>query len=260
MFRPIRTDKEIIALGPLTIEHVFKNFGGVQALTNVDLRLEPGERRVVIGPNGAGKTTLFNVISGLISPSSGKIFIFGRDVTKLPPHKRASLGLGRTFQITNLFSNLTVKENLLLSLKAVDADHRFPLAPLLSYKHLCSRAESLIDQSGLWEKRNILVRNLSYGEQRQVEVIMALAQNPKLLLLDEFTSGLSSGEIVTVISVLKSLPKDITLLLIEHDMDVAFEVGEFFTVLHMGKVFAEGSVDQIKGSDKVQKIYLGALQ
>lgn len=245
---------------PLTIEHVSKNFGGLQALTNVDLHIEPGERRVVIGPNGAGKTTLFNIICGLIPPSSGKVFIFGKDVTKLPPHKRASLGIGRTFQITNLFSNLTVEENLLLSLKAVDTYNQFPLTPLLSYKHLCSRAEGLLNQSGLWEKRNVSVRNLSYGEQRQVEVIMALAQNPKLLLLDEFSSGLSSGEIITITSALKSLSRDITLLLIEHDMDVAFDVGEFFTVLHMGKVFAEGSLDQIKSNNKVQEIYLGSPQ
>jgi len=247
-------------LRPLTIEHVSKNFGGLQALTNVDLHIEPGERRVVIGPNGAGKTTLFNIICGLIPPSSGKVFIFGKDVTKLPPHKRASLGIGRTFQITNLFSNLTVEENLLLSLKAVDTYNQFPLTPLLSYKHLCSRAEGLLNQSGLWEKRNVSVRNLSYGEQRQVEVIMALAQNPKLLLLDEFSSGLSSGEIITITSALKSLSRDITLLLIEHDMDVAFDVGEFFTVLHMGKVFAEGSLDQIKSNNKVQEIYLGSPQ
>ena len=245
---------------PLTIEHVSKNFGGLQALTNVYLHIEPGERRVVIGPNGAGKTTLFNIICGLIPPSSGKVFIFGKDVTKLPPHKRASLGIGRTFQITNLFSNLTVEENLLLSLKAVDTYNQFPLTPLLSYKHLCSRAEGLLNQSGLWEKRNVSVRNLSYGEQRQVEVIMALAQNPKLLLLDEFSSGLSSGEIITITSALKSLSRDITLLLIEHDMDVAFDVGEFFTVLHMGKVFAEGSLDQIKSNNKVQEIYLGSPQ
>ena len=249
-----------MTLGPLIIEHVSKNFGGLQALTHIDLHIEAGERRVVIGPNGAGKTTLFNVISGLIPPSSGKVFIFGKDVTKWPPHKRASLGLGRTFQITNLFPNLTVHENLLLSLKAVDTNHRFPLMPLASYKHLCSRAEGLLNQSGLWEKRNVSVRNLSYGEQRLVEVIMALAQNPKLVLLDEFTSGLSSVEIITVISVLKSLSRDLTLLLIEHDMDVAFEVGEFFTVLHMGKVFAEGSLDQIKHNDKVQEIYLGSPQ
>ncbi len=242
---------------PLIVENVFKNFGGLQALANINLKVEPGERRVLIGPNGAGKTTLFNIISGLLSPSDGKIFIFGKDASRLPPHKRAALGLGRTFQITNLFSNLTVEENLLLSLKSVDGNSPFFLTPLRSHKHLCSRAESLLGQSGLWERRNVSVRNLSYGEQRQVEVLMALAQDPKLLLLDEFTSGLSAAEIITVTAALKSLSRDITLLLIEHDMDVAFEVGEVFTVLHMGELFAEGSSDQIRSNPKVQEIYLG---
>jgi branched-chain amino acid transport system ATP-binding protein len=215
---------------------------------------------VLIGPNGAGKTTFFNIISGLIPPSGGKIFIFGKDVTKTPPHQRSALGLGRTFQISNLFPNLTVEENLLLSLKAVDTKNQFFLTPLSSRKHLRSRAESLLRQSDLWERRNVSVRNLSYGEQRQIEVFMALAQGPKLLLLDEFTSGLSAAEIITVTSVLKSLSRDITLLLIEHDMDVAFELGEFFTVLHMGEVFAEGSSDQIRKNNKVQEIYLGEQQ
>jgi branched-chain amino acid transport system ATP-binding protein len=247
-------------LGPLLIEHVSKHFGGLQVLGGINLKVEAGERRVLLGPNGAGKTTLFNVISGLLAPSAGNIFLFGKDVTSLPPHKRAAMGMGRTFQITNLFLNLTIEENLLLSLKAVDAGSRFFLRPLRSDKLLRSRAESLLDQSGLRERRNISVRNLSYGEQRQVEVMMALAQNPMLLLLDEFTSGLSAAEIITVTSVLKALPREITLLLIEHDMDVAFELGESFTVLHMGTVFAEGSSEEIKRNKKVQEIYLGELQ
>lgn len=247
-------------MGPLLIEHVSKHFGGLQVLGDINLAVGAGERRVLLGPNGAGKTTLFNVISGLLAPSAGNIFLFGKDVTSLPPHKRAAMGMGRTFQITNLFLNLTIEENLLLSLKAVDAGRRFFLRPLRSDKRLRSRAESLLDQSGLRERRNISVRNLSYGEQRQVEVMMALAQNPMLLLLDEFTSGLSAAEIITVTSVLKALPREITLLLIEHDMDVAFELGESFTVLHMGTVFAEGSSEEIKRNKKVQEIYLGEIQ
>jgi branched-chain amino acid transport system ATP-binding protein len=247
-------------LGPLVTEHVSKYFGGLQVLSDISLNVEAGERRVLLGPNGAGKTTLFNVISGLLAPSTGNIFLFGKDATSLPPHKRAAMGMGRTFQITNLFLNLTIEENLLLSLKAVDAGNRFFLRPLRSDKHLRSRAESLLDQSGMWERRNVSVRNLSYGEQRQVEVMMALAQNPTLLLLDEFTSGLSAAEIITVTSVLKALPREITLLLIEHDMDVAFDLGEFFTVLHAGRVLAEGSLEEIKSNSKVQEIYLGEQQ
>jgi len=247
-------------LEPLVIENVSKTFGGLQALTRVDLRIESGERRVVIGPNGAGKTTLFNIISGLIPPSRGKVLIFGQDATSMPPHRRTGLGLGRTFQITNLFSNMTLFDNLLLSLKALDRTRRFTLRPLSSFKHLHLQAEALLGQSGLLERRHILVRNRSYGEQRQLEVTMALAQSPRLLLLDEFTSGLAPAEISNVTSVLKSLSREITLLLIEHDMDVAFDVGESFTVLHMGRVFAEGSSEEIKGNDRVQQIYLGSKQ
>lgn len=245
---------------PLAAEHIAKHFGGVQVLSGINLTVEAGERRVLLGPNGAGKTTLFNVISGLLAPSDGSIILFGEDATALPPHKRAAMGMGRTFQITNLFLNLTIEENLLLSLKAVDDGKRFFLLPLRSDKRLRSRADGLLEQAGLQERRHIAVRNLSYGEQRQVEVMMALAQRPALLLLDEFTSGLSAAEIITVTRILKSLPREITLLLIEHDMDVAFELGEFFTVLHMGTVFAEGSLEQIKSNKKVQEIYLGESQ
>jgi branched-chain amino acid transport system ATP-binding protein len=247
-------------LKPLRIEGVQKNFGGLWAVDNINLDIELGERRALIGPNGAGKTTLFNIISGMFPPSSGKVYVFDSDVTGLPPHKRVALGLARTFQITNLFSKLTVMENLLLSLKSVDRTRQTFLKPLPSYGHLCARAESLMDQSGMREKRDVTVRTLSYGEQRRVEVLMALAQNPKLLLLDEFSSGLSLEETTSVTSMLKSLPRDITLLLIEHDMDVAFELAERFTVLHLGKVFAEGDRDEIKSNPQVQEIYLGEDQ
>ena len=245
---------------PLRIEKVRKNFGGLWAVDNINLDIDSGERRALIGPNGAGKTTLFNLISGMLTPSSGRVFIFGKDVTDLPPHKRVALGLGRTFQITNLFSKLTVMENLLLSLKSIDRTGQMFLKPLTSYRHLYSRAESIMDQSGMLEKRDMAVRHLSYGEQRLVEVLMALAQNPKLLLLDEFSSGLSLEETNSMTTMLKSLPRDITLLLIEHDMDVAFELAERFTVLHLGQIFAEGDRDEIKKNPQVQEIYFGEEQ
>jgi branched-chain amino acid transport system ATP-binding protein len=247
-------------LKPLRIEKVRKNFGGLWAVDNINLDIELGERRALIGPNGAGKTTLFNIISGMIGPSAGKVYVFGTDVTGFPPHKRVALGLGRTYQITNLFFKLTVIENLLLSLKSVDRTKQTFLKPLTSYGHLCTRAESLMGQAGMWEKRDVAVCNLSYGEQRRLEVIMALAQEPKLLLLDEFSSGLSYEETTSLTSMLKSLPKDITLLLIEHDMDVAFELATRFTVLHLGRVFAEGDDDEIRSNPKVQEIYFGEDQ
>jgi len=167
------------------------------------------------------------------------------------------MGMRRTFQITNLFSHLSIKENLLLSLKAVDTANFFSLKPLRGDKRLSSSAEILVKQCELWEKRDVMVRELAYGEQRQVEILMALAQKPTLLLLDEFSSGLSAAEIVTVSALLKTLPKDITVIMIEHDMDVAFELGQVFSVLYMGSVFAEGNAKEIKGNHNVQEIYLG---
>jgi branched-chain amino acid transport system ATP-binding protein len=244
-------------LRPLKLENVCKNFGGLRAADNINLDIELGERRALIGPNGAGKTTLFNIVSGILNPSGGKVYVFGKDVTGFPPHKRVALGLGRTYQITNLFSKLTVLENLLLSLKPVDRGRKKFLKPLTSYGHLCARAESLMSQAGMLEKRDVTVGALSYGEQRRLEVLMALAQEPKLLLLDEFSSGLSHEETVSLTSMLKSLPSDITLVLIEHDMDVAFELAKRFTVLHLGRVFAEGDRDEIKSNPQVQEIYLG---
>jgi len=196
----------------------------------------------------------------MLASSEGKVFIFGRDVTRMPPHRRAALGLGRTFQLSNLFLNLTVEEGLLLSLKSVDTSKQMFLKPITSYRHLLSRVKSLLEEFDLWERRNVSVRNLSYGEQRQVEVLMALAQNPRLLLLDEPTSGLSPAEIITMTSMLKSLPQDITLLLIEHDMDVAFELGEQVTALHLGRVLADGPRDEVKRNARVQEVYLGASQ
>jgi branched-chain amino acid transport system ATP-binding protein len=243
-------------LKALRLEKVSKNFGGFQALSDVYLDVELGERRALIGPNGAGKTTLFNIINGILNPSSGRVFIFEKDVTRLPPHKRAILGLGRTFQITNLFLNLTVVENLLLSLNRLDDSKAF-LKPLLSYRSLVSKAESLLDQFKLRDRKNVRVSVLSYGEQRQIEILMAVAQGAKILLLDEPTSGLTPEEGITLSLALEAMPGDITLLVIEHDMGIAFRLGERITVLHWGKVLAEGTGEEIKRNTQIQQIYLG---
>ena len=244
---------------PLVVEHVYMDFGGLRALHDVSLSLEYGERRALIGPNGAGKTTLFHVISGVIRPSQGRIVFFGEDVTKMPIHKRAVLGLGRTFQITSLLFHLTVDENLLLSLKASDPTVKgLSLKAIRSYTHLLSRTEELLRQWELWEKRDISVRNLSYGEQRKLEIILAMAQNPKVLLLDEPTCGLSSVEVETMTSMIKALPRDVVLLIIEHDLDVAFELTEKMTILSSGKILTEGSEEEVKSNPEVQRVYLGA--
>ncbi len=228
------------------------------AVDGVVLSVEPGERRALIGPNGAGKTTLFNLISGDLSPSGGRIILFGRDVTNLPPHRRAALGLARTFQITNLFPSLTVLENLLLAVQALERTKLSLVRPVTSYPHLYERARAILDSVGLGDKEEEVVRNLSHGEQRQIEVAMALASRPRLLLLDEPTAGLSLAESRLMTGLLKRLDAGITLLIIEHDMDVAFALTDRVTVLHNGKVVADGGRDEVKADPLVREIYLGS--
>ena len=175
----------------------------------------------------------------------------------MPAHRRAALGVARTFQITNLFPSLTVKENMLLSLQAPNTLKFSFLRPLTSDKYLLPRAQGLLEQWEMWDKRDIEVRNLSYGDQRQLEIILALSQNPKLLLLDEPTSGLSPAESTTTVSMIEALHQDMTILFIEHDMDTAFRLAEQVMVLHLGRVLALGSPDEIKRNSQVQKVYLG---
>jgi branched-chain amino acid transport system ATP-binding protein len=224
----------------------------------VALCVAPGERRALIGPNGAGKTTLFNLISGDLPPSRGQITLFGQDVTNLPAYRRAALGLARTFQITNLFPSLTVLENLLLAVQALERTKFSLVRPITSYRHLYARARAILDSVGLADTETEVVRNLSHGEQRQMEVAMALACRPRLLLLDEPTAGLSLAESRLMTALLKRLDAGITLLVIEHDMDVAFALTDRVTVLHNGKVLADGSRDEVKANPLVREIYLGS--
>ncbi|HSB73914.1 MAG TPA: ABC transporter ATP-binding protein [Candidatus Methylomirabilis sp.] len=242
----------------LSVSDLSKAFGGLRAVEGVALSVAAGERRALIGPNGAGKTTLFNLISGDLSPSGGRIALFGRDVTNLPPNRRAALGLARTYQITNLFPSLTVLENLLLAVQALERTKLTLLRPITAYPHLYTRAHAILDSVGLADKVGEVVRNLSHGEQRQMEVALALACRPRLLLLDEPTAGLSPAESRMMTGLLKRLDNGITLLVIEHDMDVAFELTDRVTVLHNGKVVADGSGDEVKADPLVREIYLGS--
>jgi branched-chain amino acid transport system ATP-binding protein len=244
-------------MNPLVVEQLTKRFGGLQALNGVALSIEPGERRAIIGPNGAGKTTFFNLITGTLPATSGRILLFDQDVTHMPTHHRARLGLARTFQITTLFPNLSVLDNVLLAVQALDPASFALHRPRTAYSHLFTRGQALLEQWGLAEQARTQVRTLSYGEQRQVELILALAGAPKLLLLDEPTAGLSPAETGTVTGMIKALSREMAILVIEHDMDVAFELADRITVLHQGRVLAEGSGEEIRKNPEVAEIYLG---
>lgn len=226
----------------LEVKGLSKNFGGLRVLQDVSLSVEHGERRAIIGPNGAGKTTLFNAISGIIKPSAGEIFVFGKNVTRLSPYRRSRLGLARTFQKNNLFFSLSLLENINLAL-------------LINNSQLDPR--DFLKSWGLWGKKKTRVGDLSYGEQRQVELLLALAQSPKLLLLDEPTAGMSPVETEIITKMIEILPREVTILIIEHDMDVVFNLADRISVLHFGRVLSEGDKDKVKSNPKVKEVYLG---
>lgn len=241
----------------LDVDNIDVRFGGLKVLTMCKLSVETGEKRAIIGPNGAGKTTLFNVISGMIKPSGGRVRSFGQDITDYPAHVRASLGLARTFQITNLFNNLSVLENLALGLQALRSTKYVFYRLVTSFGDMMANATALLKKWGLEDKKDHLVRNLSHGEQRQLEIILALASKPKVLLLDEPTQGLSTAETALVVPMVRSLESSTTVLFIEHDMDVAFQMADSITVLYYGSVLAEGTEEEIRGNASVAEVYLG---
>ena len=244
-------------MSALTVEALSHDFGGLRALDGVTFEVGEGERLVILGPNGAGKTTLFNVITGLLEPSSGRITLFGRDVTRLATHRRAQLGLGRTFQVTTLFPRLTVLESVLLAVQGAGGAKLTLHRPITGFPRLYERAETLLDQWMLTERRDVPTRELSYGEQRQLELLLALAGEPRVLLLDEPTAGLSPAETASVTEMIRRFPRDVTILLIEHDMDVALALAERLIVLHYGRVVAAGPRDEIQRDPRVAEIYLG---
>jgi len=241
----------------LRLDNVCRSFGGLQAVDGVTLEVRPGERRALIGPNGAGKTTLFNLISGAMPASSGRISLFGQDVTGAPAHRRAALGLARTFQITNLFPDLSVLENCLLAVQAHTPTRFAMLRPVRRYTTLLDRARATLASLGLGALADAVVKNLSHGEQRQLEIALAMAGQPKVLLLDEPTAGLSPAASRLMAGLLRRLDPAITVLMIEHDMDIALELVDRVTVLFQGRVLAEGTKDKIRSDPEVAAIYLG---
>ena len=234
-----------------------KRFGGLQALHDIHLQLRPGERRAIIGPNGAGKTTLFNVITGILPASTGRVLLFAQDVTGWPSQRRTALGMARTFQITSLFPKLTVLDNVLLALTGVRPIKFVGWRFLSSYRELYDRAYALLEGAGFLDRQEVEVRHLSHGEQRQLEIVIGLASEPKILLLDEPAAGLSSGESQAMARFLGRLDRKLTILLIEHDMDVVFDVADHVTVLHFGEILETGTAEDIRRSERVREIYLG---
>ena len=241
----------------LELRSLSKSFGGLHAVQNVSLKIFSGDRKAIIGPNGAGKTTLFNVITGTLPASSGQAILFGSDITHWPSHRRTAMGMARTFQVTNLFPKLTVLDNVLLAIQGLRRMKFVMWRPLSSYRDVQEKARRLLEDAGYWDRRNVEVRNLSHGEQRQVEIILGLASEPKILLLDEPAAGLASGESHEMAVFLKRLDPALAILLIEHDMDVVFDVVDHISVLHFGEVVEAGATDAIRRSAKVQEIYLG---
>jgi branched-chain amino acid transport system ATP-binding protein len=241
----------------LRLRGVGRRFGGVHAVRDVDLEVRPGERRAILGPNGAGKTTLFNLISGEYPPTSGTVELFGTDVTGTPARKRAHMGLSRTFQTSRLFLGMSVQDNLYLAVLGVKAGH-LRMVPAKADGELRERARAMAESIGLAERLGVLVSDLSHGEQRQLEVGMARISNPKLMMLDEPAAGLSRAERVQLTELLLKLDPSITLILIEHDMDVALRVAQWVTMMHDGAVIVEGTPDDIRGNQQVHDLYLGS--
>ncbi len=244
----------------LKVEHLFQSYGGLSVLADVSFSLKAGERLAIIGPNGAGKTTLFNVLSGFVPPVSGRIHLLGTDVTTMSSHKRAALGLARSFQINSLFSQLPLLHNVLLAIQGVQTSRYQMIRPITAYKDNLVKAEELLELVGLWDERKSPVAMLGHGQQRQVEIILALASKPRLLLLDEPSAGLTAAESVNLGRIIQNLTADTTVFFCAHDLDLVFSLAERVVVLYYGQLVAQGTPEQIQVDPKVREIYLGTEQ
>lgn len=241
----------------LVVKNLSKDFGGLRAVNNVSFQIESGEHTAIIGPNGAGKTTLFNLLSGQLLPSEGSVSFFGQDITHLPSHKRAHLGLARSFQIASLFIKLSVLKNTRLALQGIRPSRYQMLRPAIGYKDVLSRAEELLTSVDLWDKRNEPASAISYGEQRKLEIALSLASDPKLLLLDEPSCGLTASESSDITNRIRNLGTKITVILVAHDMDLVFGVAQRIIVLHYGEMILDGPREAIRDNPKVKEIYIG---
>jgi branched-chain amino acid transport system ATP-binding protein len=244
-------------MSALSIHGLQKSFGGLRVTRNLNLVIEPGERRLIIGPNGAGKTTLFNLITGELTPDSGSIMLFGNELTPVASRRRAHLGLSRTYQIITLFPRATLLRNVMLSLLGLDPMRWNPIVRFDAQHHLVEKARHALEQVGLADIAERPLSETSYGERRRVEIAMALAQNPKVLLLDEPYAGLSIDERGDVQKLLNTIPRDVTIVMIEHNMDVALDFAERISVMHFGEVIVEGTRAEVVANPRTKEVYLG---
>jgi branched-chain amino acid transport system ATP-binding protein len=242
----------------LNVTGLNKSFGGLRVTGNIDLAVEPGERRLIIGPNGAGKTTLFNLITGELVADSGSIALFGRDITRSPARRRAHLGLARTYQIITLFPRDTILLNVMLALLGLSPLRWNAFLDLARQDHLTHRAREALARVGLEAIAERQLAETSYGERRRVEIAMALAQSPKVLLLDEPFAGLSIDERREVHKLLTAIPREVTVVMIEHNMDVALDLADRITLLHFGEVVVEGTRADVVADPRTREVYLGS--
>ena len=241
----------------IAVERLSKIFGGLRAVDEASLAVASGERRVLIGPNGAGKTTLFNCIAGTLRPTSGRVLLFGDDISGLAENRRTALGMARTFQISNVFTDLTVLENLMLSIIGTTASKWIMHRPVSSFAAERAQALEGLTRVGLGGRAEEPVKFLSYGERRQLELALALNVNPKVLLLDEPCAGLSPSERQRFSQLIAALPREITLIMIEHDIDIALALADRVTVLHHGRIILDGTPSEVQTDALVRDVYFG---
>jgi len=244
-------------MSALELRGLAKSFGGLRVTANINLDIAPGERRLIIGPNGAGKTTLFNLVTGELRPDGGSVRLFGRDITYAPSRRRAHLGLARTYQIITLFPRETLLGNVMLSLLGLSSLRWNCFARFDRQTAVVARAREALERVGLDALAHRTLGETSYGERRRVEIAMALAQEPRLLLLDEPFAGLSIDERKDVQKLLLAIPRDVTMVMIEHDMDVALELADRITLMHFGEVIVEGTRSEVVSHPRTREVYLG---
>ncbi len=240
----------------LYTESLSKNFGALRAVDNVNLKVGAGVHSI-IGPNGAGKTTLFNLLTGFLKPTTGDIFYLGKKIANLPPYEISQLGMSRSFQITSIFPDLTVYENVRIAVQSrLKASYNF-LRSFKKLKGVDSKTKEILGRVGLSDAADSLAKNLSYGLQRGLDIGISLATDPKMILLDEPTSGMDKKDSQKVIQLISDISKEMPVILIEHNIDIVLSVSDLVTVLYMGRILAEGSPSEIRKSEKVQQAYLG---